>query len=55
MEEASEFKYLGCVLNESGSDVSECYKKLVWGRKVAGTIKSLFNARGLKLEYASVV
>ena len=47
LEHASEFKYLGCVLDESGTDEAECSRKLVSGRRVAGTIRSLVNARSL--------
>ena len=47
LEHASEFKYLGCVLDESGTDEAECSRKLVSGRRVAGTIMSLVNARSL--------
>ena len=37
---------MGCVLYESGTDLTECW------RKVAGAIRSLANARGLQLECA---
>ena len=40
----SEFKYLGSVLDESGSEDAKCH------RKATSTIKSLVNARGLHLE-----
>ena len=43
----SVFKYLGCVLDESGIDVTKCCSKLTNGRKVAGPFRSLVNARGL--------
>ena len=45
----SEFKYLGCVLDESGTDEAKCSRKVTSGRKVAGAIRSLVNARGLQL------
>ena len=48
----SEFKYAGCVLDESGTDKSECHMKVPNGRKVAGAIRSLANARGLQLDWA---
>ena len=51
-EHASEFKYLGCVLDESGTDEVECSRKVVSGRRVAGAIRSLVNARSLQLECA---
>ena len=41
------FKYLGCVLDELGTDEIVCCKKVVSGRKVAGAIRFLINARGL--------
>ena len=47
LEHMSEFKYLGCVLNESGTDEAECCRKAESGRKARGTIRSLVNARGL--------
>ena len=45
-----EFKYLGYVLDESGTDVAERCRKMESGRKVAGAVRSLFNARGLQLD-----
>ena len=48
----SEFKYLGCVLDESGTDGVECSRKVASGRRVAGAIRSLVNARDLHLECA---
>ena len=38
------FKYLGCVLDESG-----CNMKAASGRRVSGASSSLVNARGLQL------
>ena len=38
LEHVLEFKYLGCVLNES--DTAECSMKVASGRKVAGAIRS---------------
>ena len=43
------------VLDESGTDEVVFWRKVVSGRKVAGTIRSLVNARGLQLECASVL
>ena len=43
----SEFKYLGCCLNESGRDGAEFSRKVASGRRVAGTTRSLVNARDL--------
>ena len=56
----SELKYFGCVLDESGTYVTECRRKVAngWeggGRKVAGVIRSLVNAMGLQLEGARVL
>ena len=50
LEHISEFKYSGCVLDESGTDGAECRRKVASGRKVAGVIRSLVNARVLELE-----
>ena len=41
LEHALEFKYLGCVLNESGKDKAEFRKKVVSGRRVQSAIRSL--------------
>ena len=54
LEHVSEFKYLGCVLDESGTDGAECNRKVVSGRKVADAIRSLVNARDLHLQCASL-
>ena len=35
LEHVSEFKYLGCVLDESGADGAKCSRKVARGRKVA--------------------
>ena len=45
-------KYLGC---ESGTDEAECSRKMASGRRVAGGIRSLVNARSLQLECARVL
>ena len=52
LEHVSEFKYLGCVLDESGAHGAECSRIVVSGRRVVGATKSLFNARDLQLECA---
>ena len=49
LEHVSEFNYLGCVLEESGTDGAESIRKAVSGRKVAGAIRYLVNARDLQL------
>ena len=38
LEYVSEFKYLGCVLNKSGTDEPECSRKVTSGKKVARAI-----------------
>ena len=50
LEHVSKFKYLGCVLNESGTNEAECSRKVASGRRVAGVIRSLVNAGDLQLE-----
>ena len=55
LEYVLEFKYLGYVLDESGTDDAECHKKVVSRRRVAGSIRSLVNATGLQLESARVL
>ena len=47
LEHVLEFKYLWCVLDESGTDGAECSRKVTSGRRVAGTIRSLDTARDL--------
>ena len=34
LEHVSKFKYLGCVLDESGADEAECSRKMESGRRV---------------------
>ena len=41
LEHVSEFKTLGCVLDESGTYEAECSRKVVSGRRVADAIRSL--------------
>ena len=43
----SEFKYLGCVLDKSGTHGAECSRKVVSRRRVAGAIRSLVNGKDL--------
>ena len=54
-EQVSEFKYLRCVLNESGTDNGECCRKVASGRKFAFVIRSLVNVRGLQLQCARML
>ena len=55
LEHVSEFKYSGCVLDESGTEGAECSRKVASRRGVAGAIRSLVNARDLHLECARVL
>ena len=55
LEQVSEFKYLGRVLNESSTDDAECRRKVAIGRKVAGAIRSLVYSKGPQLECARVL
>ena len=55
LENVLEFKYLGSVLDISGTDGAECSRKMVSGRKVIGAIRSLVNAMDLQIEYAKVL
>ena len=43
-EHVSEFKYLGCVLDESGTEEGKHRRKVASERRVAGTFRSLVNA-----------
>ena len=47
LEQVSEFKYLRCVLDESGTDEAECRWKGVSGRRVAGAIRFIVNTWSL--------
>ena len=40
----------GCALDESGTDVAKCHRKVTVGRKVSSAIRSLVNSMGLELE-----
>src|SRR5678816_2738899 len=55
LEQMSEFKYLGYIVDEKGTDDAECSMKVVKGRKMAGAIKSLVDAKGIRLECARVL
>ena len=45
---------MGYVLDESGTGEAECSRKVASGRRVAGAVRSLVNARSLQLECARV-
>ena len=49
LEHMSEFKYLGCVLDEE-----ECRKKMAGRRKVVDAIRSLVIVRSLQIECTSL-
>ena len=55
LQHISEFKYLGCVLDESGTDGGECSRKVVSVWRVAGSFRFLVNDRDLQLEFARVL
>ena len=56
LEHVSEFKYLGCVLDESGTDGAESSsRKMSSGKRSTGAIRSLVNARDLQLVCDRVV
>ena len=55
LEHTLEFKYLWCVLDESGTERAECSRKVVSGRIVAGAIRSLVYARNMQLECPRVL
>ena len=46
VEHVLEFN-LGCVLDESSTDEAECCRRVASGRRVAGAISSMVNARSL--------
>ena len=49
LEYVSEFKYLGRVLDESGTDEAEFSRKVASGRRLAGAIRYRVNVRSLQL------
>ena len=55
LEHVLEVKFLGCVLNESGTYEAEYSRKMASVRKVVGATRSLVNARSLKFECARVL
>ena len=52
LKQVSEFKYLGCVLDKSGTDAPEYRRKVTNRKKVASAIRFLVNARGLQVQCA---
>ena len=55
LEHVSEFKYLRCVLDETGTDEAKCCRNVAYGRRVAAANRYLVHARGLQLEGARVL
>ena len=55
LEHVSEFKYLGYILGESGTDGAECSRKVASRRMFPGAIRSLVNVRDLQLLGARVL
>ena len=49
LDHVSEFKFLGCVLDESGTDGAECSRKVASERRVAYAIRSLVMLRNFSL------
>ena len=45
----SQFKYLGCALDELGKESAKCYRKMVGGKKAAGIVNSPVNDKSLHL------
>ena len=45
LEHVSEFKYMGYVLDELGTDDVEDHKKVASGKRVVGAIMSLFKGK----------
>ena len=54
LEHFSKLKYMRCVLNEAGTDMAECNRKVASGRRMAGAIMSLVNARDFQIESVSL-
>ena len=55
LKHVSEFKYLRCVLVISGTDEAEGSRKVASGRRIAGAIRFVINARSLKLECVRIL
>ena len=55
LEHVSLFKYLGCVLDESGIDGVERSWKMASGRRAASVARSLVNSKDLQIECARVL
>ena len=55
LEVVKEFGYLGSIVNDKGTDESDCNKRVVNGRKTAGMIRSLVNKRCLSQNCAKIL
>ena len=55
LEHVSEFKYFGCVLDESGKDGAKYGWEVATEKSFVGAIRSLVNARDLQLECARLL
>ena len=55
LEHVLEFKYLGCVFDESNTDEGDCCRKMVSGRRDASADNSLVNAMVLQIECARIL
>ena len=55
LEHVSEFKYFEYILDETGTDGTECSRKVTTRGRVSGAIRSLANTRDLQLECARVL
>ena len=51
----SELKYFDFILDEPSTNDTECSRKVANGRKVAGAIRSVINAKDLQLERVRVL
>ena len=51
LEDVSEFKYFGCVLDESSTVGADCRMNVAIGRKVGVAIRSLMNTKSLQHKY----
>ena len=55
LDDVTEFKYSGCVFDESGADGAECSRKVASGMRVADAIRSVVNANDFQLECVKVL
>ena len=50
-----EFKKVGFVIDESGTNEEECCRSVANGRNVVGAVRFLVNARTLRLELCKTI